>query len=165
MPDSKLKVYPILLAGGSGTRLWPVSRELFPKQLVKFIGQDSLVQATIKRLAPVLNVENTRIVCGKEHYHEIAKMQTSRRVQREEFISEVIETLRKALAKQDIKAEISGRPKHLYSIYQKIQKYDREGKRFDDIGILQLAYAYEQRRAIDMPWPMEEKASNVNNVR
>jgi mannose-1-phosphate guanylyltransferase/mannose-6-phosphate isomerase len=77
MPDSKLKVYPILLAGGSGTRLWPVSRELFPKQLVKFIGQDSLVQATIKRLAPVLNVENTRIVCGKEHYHEIARHMTA----------------------------------------------------------------------------------------
>ncbi|MGD9209800.1 MAG: mannose-1-phosphate guanylyltransferase/mannose-6-phosphate isomerase [Desulfobacteraceae bacterium] len=73
MPDSKLKVYPILLAGGSGTRLWPVSREFYPKQLVKFIGQDSLVQATIKRLIPVLNKENVRIVCGKEHYHEIAR--------------------------------------------------------------------------------------------
>ncbi len=73
MPDSKLKVYPILLAGGSGTRLWPVSRELYPKQLVKFIGSDSLVQATIKRLTPVLNTENVRIVCGREHYYEIAR--------------------------------------------------------------------------------------------
>lgn len=73
MPDSKLKVYPVLLAGGSGTRLWPVSRELYPKQLVKFIGQDSLVQATIKRLTPVVDTENIRIVCGKEHYHEIAR--------------------------------------------------------------------------------------------
>lgn len=73
MPESKLKVYPILLAGGSGTRLWPVSRELYPKQLVKFIGEDSLVQATIKRLAPVLDFDNVRIVCGSEHYHEIAR--------------------------------------------------------------------------------------------
>ncbi len=73
MPDSNLKVYPILLAGGSGTRLWPVSRELYPKQLVKFIGSDSLVQATIKRLTPVLNTENVRIVCGREHYYEIAR--------------------------------------------------------------------------------------------
>jgi mannose-1-phosphate guanylyltransferase len=37
MKDLDLAVYPILLAGGTGTRLWPVSRELYPKQLVKFI--------------------------------------------------------------------------------------------------------------------------------
>ncbi len=73
MFNSKLKIYSILLAGGSGTRLWPVSREFYPKQLVKFIGRDSLVQATIKRLTPVLDRDNVRIVCGKEHYHEIAR--------------------------------------------------------------------------------------------
>ena len=70
---NKLNVYPILLAGGSGTRLWPVSRELYPKQLVKFMGNDSLIQSTIKRLIPLLDVENIRIVCGKEHVHEIAR--------------------------------------------------------------------------------------------
>ncbi|MEJ2655765.1 MAG: mannose-1-phosphate guanylyltransferase/mannose-6-phosphate isomerase [Desulfobacterales bacterium] len=69
----KLNVYPILLAGGSGTRLWPVSRELYPKQLVKFIGENSLVQNTIKRLPSFLNMENIRIVCGKEHVHEIER--------------------------------------------------------------------------------------------
>ncbi|NQT10400.1 MAG: hypothetical protein HQ573_04425, partial [Desulfobacteraceae bacterium] len=47
---NNINVYAILLAGGTGTRLWPVSRELYPKQLVKFIGNDSLVQSTIKRL-------------------------------------------------------------------------------------------------------------------
>ncbi|NNF99847.1 MAG: mannose-1-phosphate guanylyltransferase/mannose-6-phosphate isomerase [Desulfobacteraceae bacterium] len=73
MTDKKMTIYPVLLAGGSGTRLWPVSRELFPKQLVKFIGQDSLVQNTVKRLTPVLDPENVRIVCGKEHYHEMAR--------------------------------------------------------------------------------------------
>ena len=71
--EYKTNVYPILLAGGSGTRLWPVSRELYPKQLVKFIGEDSLVQNAIKILMPVLNSENIRIVCGKEHFHEIAR--------------------------------------------------------------------------------------------
>ena len=73
MPESKANVYSILLAGGSGTRLWPVSRELYPKQLVKFIGDDSLIQSTIKRLTPVLDNEMIRIVCGQEHYHEIAR--------------------------------------------------------------------------------------------
>jgi mannose-1-phosphate guanylyltransferase/mannose-6-phosphate isomerase len=66
-------VYPVLLAGGSGTRLWPVSRERHPKQLVKFIGKDSLVQSTVKRLTSFLKMENLRIVCGKEHVHEISK--------------------------------------------------------------------------------------------
>jgi len=73
MPDLKENVYAVLLAGGSGTRLWPVSRKLYPKQLVKFIGKDSLVQSTIKRLSPVLDTERIRIVCGKEHFHETAR--------------------------------------------------------------------------------------------
>jgi mannose-1-phosphate guanylyltransferase/mannose-6-phosphate isomerase len=68
-----LPVYPVLLAGGSGTRLWPVSRELYPKQLVSFIGSDSLIQSTIKRLSPVLDSSRVKIVCGKEHSLEISR--------------------------------------------------------------------------------------------
>jgi mannose-1-phosphate guanylyltransferase/mannose-6-phosphate isomerase len=73
MTELDLTVYPILLAGGSGTRLWPVSRELYPKQLVKFVGEDSLLQGTIKRLSPVLNPENIKVVCGEQHFHETAR--------------------------------------------------------------------------------------------
>lgn len=71
--NSDLSVYPILLAGGTGTRLWPVSRELYPKQLVKFIGEGSLLQNTIKRLPPVLDIECVKVVCGQRHLHETAK--------------------------------------------------------------------------------------------
>ncbi len=71
--DEKLNVYAILLAGGKGTRLWPVSREQYPKQLVAFIGKDSLVQRTVKRLEPVIEKDLIRIVCGKNHEHEIGK--------------------------------------------------------------------------------------------
>jgi mannose-1-phosphate guanylyltransferase/mannose-6-phosphate isomerase len=46
---------------------------LYPKQLVKFIGRDSLVQSTIKRLSPLLDLQNVRVVCGEQHYHEIAR--------------------------------------------------------------------------------------------
>ncbi|MDO9565966.1 MAG: mannose-1-phosphate guanylyltransferase/mannose-6-phosphate isomerase [Candidatus Desulfaltia sp.] len=70
---SNINVYAILLAGGTGTRLWPVSRELYPKQLVKFIGNDSLVQSTVKRLSSVIDTENIRIVCGQEHFYEITR--------------------------------------------------------------------------------------------
>lgn len=68
-----LKTFALLLAGGTGTRLWPVSRERFPKQLVRFIGKDSLVQSTLKRLSPALDPEEAVIVCGEEHYHEIRR--------------------------------------------------------------------------------------------
>lgn len=73
MPEIKTPVYPVLLAGGSGTRLWPVSRQLYPKQLVRFIAADSLIQGTIRRLGPLLDSKRVRIVCGQEHYHETGK--------------------------------------------------------------------------------------------
>jgi mannose-1-phosphate guanylyltransferase/mannose-6-phosphate isomerase len=68
-----LPVYPVLLAGGSGTRLWPVSRELFPKQLARLIGSESLIQSTLHRLVPPFDAENVRVVCGEQHRHEIAR--------------------------------------------------------------------------------------------
>ena len=72
MPES-IDVYAVLLAGGSGTRLWPVSRTLFPKQLAHFLGEDSLVQRTVKRLTPKLAPERIRVVCGQEHRDEISR--------------------------------------------------------------------------------------------
>ena len=57
----------------------------------------------------------------------------ARRTQRQSFITQVIEILRKEFAKVGLKAEISGRPKHLYSIHQKIERYSAQGKHFDDI--------------------------------
>jgi mannose-1-phosphate guanylyltransferase len=73
MPKQGMKVYSVLLAGGTGSRLWPISRELYPKQLVNLVGADSLVQSTIKRLLPELEATNVRIVCGEEHFYEIAR--------------------------------------------------------------------------------------------
>ncbi|HDY99877.1 MAG TPA: mannose-1-phosphate guanylyltransferase/mannose-6-phosphate isomerase [Nitrospirae bacterium] len=73
MSKQEIKVYPVLLAGGTGSRLWPISRELYPKQLVNFVGADSLIQNTIKRLLPELEAERVRIVCGEEHFYEIAR--------------------------------------------------------------------------------------------
>lgn len=73
MSNGDVPVFPVLLAGGSGTRLWPVSRELFPKQLAKLIGRESLIQATIRRVVPPLPAANLRVVCGEAHRHEIAR--------------------------------------------------------------------------------------------
>jgi GTP diphosphokinase / guanosine-3',5'-bis(diphosphate) 3'-diphosphatase len=68
-----------------------------------------------------------------EKYKQIAKLIASRRVQRETFIGQVIQTLKEEFEKAGLKAEISGRPKHIFSIYQKMQKYETIGKHFDDI--------------------------------
>src|ERR1700758_2769716 len=46
----RLKIHPVILAGGSGTRLWPMSREQYPKQLIGLLGDDSLLQSTTRRL-------------------------------------------------------------------------------------------------------------------
>jgi mannose-1-phosphate guanylyltransferase/mannose-6-phosphate isomerase len=70
MLDNEIKVFTVLLAGGSGTRLWPLSRELFPKQFISIDGSDSLIQTTIKRLLPIIDVEGLRVVCGESHYYE-----------------------------------------------------------------------------------------------
>jgi GTP diphosphokinase / guanosine-3',5'-bis(diphosphate) 3'-diphosphatase len=68
-----------------------------------------------------------------EKYHQIAKLIAARRVQRENFITQVIQTLKEEFEKAGLKAEITGRPKHIYSVYQKMEKYSSTGKRFDDI--------------------------------
>lgn len=43
-------IQAVVLGGGSGTRLWPFSREKYPKQLLLLAGEDSLLQATVRRL-------------------------------------------------------------------------------------------------------------------
>ena len=44
-------IHPIILSGGSGSRLWPLSRNLFPKQLLALTGERSLIQETVARAA------------------------------------------------------------------------------------------------------------------
>ncbi|WP_345813030.1 sugar phosphate nucleotidyltransferase [Paraburkholderia sp. PREW-6R] len=71
------RIVPVILAGGSGTRLWPVSRENFPKQLIDVVGSDSLLQATARRMKDFpsgWNVDASPIiVCGEEHRFVIAE--------------------------------------------------------------------------------------------
>src|SRR5512147_196490 len=48
--NDKAAVYPVIMAGGSGTRFWPLSRQLFPKQLLRIIGDETLIQQTMRRV-------------------------------------------------------------------------------------------------------------------
>ena len=67
------------------------------------------------------------------NYHRIAKLIAARRKQREELVDEAVGVLSEEFKRLGIKAEISGRPKHIYSIHQKMEKYAAQRKDFDDI--------------------------------
>ncbi|MBL8414927.1 MAG: mannose-1-phosphate guanylyltransferase/mannose-6-phosphate isomerase [Propionivibrio sp.] len=68
-------IQPVVLSGGSGTRLWPLSREKYPKQLLPLIGEDSLLQATVRRVEGIagLQVAVPMIVCNEEYRFVIAE--------------------------------------------------------------------------------------------
>jgi len=61
-----MKITPVILSGGSGTRLWPVSRELNPKQFLDFFGKHSLFQQTALRVKSK-DFEKPIVVCNNEH--------------------------------------------------------------------------------------------------
>ncbi|MEE9302933.1 MAG: mannose-1-phosphate guanylyltransferase, partial [Thiotrichaceae bacterium] len=62
-----MKIIPVILLGGSGTRLWPVSRKNHPKQFLKLVGDQTLLQATISRLEGIENLDSTIVVCNEDH--------------------------------------------------------------------------------------------------
>ena len=68
---------PVVLCGGSGTRLWPLSREHYPKQLLPLIGDDSLLQATVRRVADMQGLPGALlpplVVCNEEYRFLIAQ--------------------------------------------------------------------------------------------
>lgn len=68
-------IQPVVLSGGSGTRLWPLSREKYPKQLLPLIGEDSLLQATVRRVEGIAGVQLAppMIVCNEEYRFVIAE--------------------------------------------------------------------------------------------
>ncbi len=63
----------VLLAGGSGTRFWPLSREMHPKQFLKFEGDRSLLQGTLARLLPLVPIENIYAVTHRKQAEETCR--------------------------------------------------------------------------------------------
>lgn len=67
------KILPVVLSGGSGTRLWPLSREKYPKQLLPLVGEQSMLQATVSRLEGLVGMAAPLLVCNEEHRFVVAE--------------------------------------------------------------------------------------------
>jgi len=79
MSELAMNLQPVILCGGSGTRLWPLSREQYPKQLIALFGEETLLQATAKRVDNSLSTGSRKvlapIVMGNENYRFITAEQ------------------------------------------------------------------------------------------
>lgn len=64
---------PVILSGGSGTRLWPLSRELYPKQLLPLVGKGTMLQETLARVQGVDTVGAPIVVCNESHRFLVAE--------------------------------------------------------------------------------------------
>lgn len=72
------KIIPVIMAGGSGTRLWPLSRKLFPKQFLSLVGEATMLQETLSRLdreqdEGESSVSEPIVVCNDEHRFIVAE--------------------------------------------------------------------------------------------
>lgn len=71
-----MNIVPVILLGGSGTRLWPVSRKNHPKQFLNLTGDQTLLQATLSRLDSVENLDSSIVLCNEEHRFTTAEQLT-----------------------------------------------------------------------------------------
>ena len=64
-------LHAVILAGGGGTRLWPLSRTLYPKQFLPLLGEHTLLQQTVLRLGETVPPQRLWIVTGSEQAHMV----------------------------------------------------------------------------------------------
>lgn len=85
-----MSIHPVVLSGGSGTRLWPLSREALPKQFLKFHGDHSLLQATVLRTVGLADSCAPTILANNDHRFLIAQQLQEIDVQARDIILEPV---------------------------------------------------------------------------
>jgi mannose-1-phosphate guanylyltransferase/mannose-6-phosphate isomerase len=73
MKKNHNKILPVVLSGGSGTRLWPLSRELYPKQLLPLVDEKTMLQNTVTRLEGIADLGPPLIICNESHRFMVAE--------------------------------------------------------------------------------------------
>ena len=72
-------ILPVVIAGGVGSRLWPMSRNTLPKQFIRFPQfEESLFQKTVKRVEGIPNVSPPVVICGRAHHSLVVEQLTSK---------------------------------------------------------------------------------------
>jgi mannose-1-phosphate guanylyltransferase/mannose-6-phosphate isomerase len=66
-------IVPVILAGGSGTRLWPLSRELYPKQVLRLLSERTMLQDTLVRLEGLPDLHPPIVICNESHRFMVAE--------------------------------------------------------------------------------------------
>ena len=66
-------IIPVILSGGSGSRLWPLSRETYPKQFLPLVDERTMVQNTALRIVGTSDVTAPMVVCNEEHRFMVAE--------------------------------------------------------------------------------------------
>jgi mannose-1-phosphate guanylyltransferase/mannose-1-phosphate guanylyltransferase/mannose-6-phosphate isomerase len=84
------KIVPVVLSGGSGTRLWPLSRAALPKQLLPLVSDKSMLQETLRRLSGWPNIGKPVVVCGNDHRFLVAEQLRELGIESAEIILEPI---------------------------------------------------------------------------
>jgi len=83
-------IVPVILAGGSGTRLWPLSREMYPKQLINLINEKTMLQETIMRLSGLENIGDPIVICNDNHRFMVAEQLREIKVTAESILLEPV---------------------------------------------------------------------------
>ena len=106
-------ITPVIMAGGSGTRLWPLSRAGHPKQFLALNGDKTMLQQTVERLAD-LPVSESITICNEEHRFFVAEQlrEIGALGKMNEFKIHTRGALTNGVSKEEIRAAI-----HVVSIY------------------------------------------------
>lgn len=82
-------ILPVIMAGGSGSRLWPLSRRQFPKQFLTLLGNDSMLQTTVQRLKAIEHAP-ALVICNEEHRFSVAEQFRANSIQTSGIILEPV---------------------------------------------------------------------------
>lgn len=92
MKSVNRNIYAVIMAGGTGTRFWPLSRESSPKQMLKIVGEDTMIRQTVKRLQGFVPSENIFIITNERqafdinlHLHDLKKSRHGLKIITETF--------------------------------------------------------------------------------
>ena len=88
--DGNAMIIPVILSGGSGTRLWPLSRKMHPKQLLPLVNETTMLQDTITRLTGSPDIDHVMVICNDDYRFMVAEQVKETDISTNEIILEPV---------------------------------------------------------------------------